>query len=296
MSRIYDVLKRADEGRPAYTPIGIGEEEQPVVIPAAGPMPQTDAAGDSPVTLDAVLAQCIPTTWRPNTGTMLFFSSAETAEGTEQFRTLRSQLYQLRETQSLRKILVASALPKEGRSFIAANLAQAMARQTGSRSLLIDADFRNPSLHAALGTSSTPGLAEYLLGEASELGIIQRGQIENLFFIASGRPVSGQAELLCNGRMKLLLDRLAHLYDWIIIDSPAAMSVSDSWLISNFCDGVLMVVRSNATPFDVVSKAQQKFSDEKMLGVVLNGTPSEIPKGRRHNRASTHRSVLKVDS
>src|SRR4029077_11236757 len=117
----------------------------------------------------------------------------EEAYGTEEFRTLRSRLYQMRENQSLRKLLVTSALPKEGKSFVAANLAQVMVRQHGRRALLIDADLRGARLHEALGTASTPGLAEYLLGENDEFGVMQRGPMEGLFFIPCGRGVSSPA-------------------------------------------------------------------------------------------------------
>jgi Mrp family chromosome partitioning ATPase len=97
--------------------------------------------------------------------------------------------------------------------------------------------------------------------------------MENLFFIPSGRPVSSQAEVVSNGRLKCLLDRLEPLFDWIVVDSPAAMPVSDSGLIANFCDGVLMVVRSNSTPFDLVRQALQRFRAERVVGVVLNAIP-----------------------
>jgi capsular exopolysaccharide synthesis family protein len=211
----------------------------------------------------------------------------------EEFRTLRSRLYQLREKQPLRKLLITSSVHKEGRSFIAANLAQVMTRQPGCRALLIDADLRNPYLHSALGTFQSPGLAEYLLGEAEESGIIQRGQMENLFFIPSGRPVSGQTEMLSNGRIKVLLDRLEPLFDWIVIDSPAAMPVSDSGVIAGFCDGVLMVVRSNATPFDLVRKTLQKFQVERLAGVVLNGIPVEPhPEIQHYHNTSDHNSSV----
>ncbi|MGC1161222.1 MAG: CpsD/CapB family tyrosine-protein kinase, partial [Candidatus Sulfotelmatobacter sp.] len=238
-------------------------------------MPAVSSISD-PITLDTVSTRSAPTVWAPDTKTMLFFGSEESTHGTEQFRALRSQLYQLREKQPLRKILVTSSVPGEGRSFVAANLAQVMARQPGCRALLIDADLRNPSLHLTLGTSASPGLSEYLLGEADESGIIQRGQMENLFFLASGRPVSGPTEIISNGRLKSIMDCLETLFDWIIIDSPAAIPVSDSGLIANLCDGVLMVVRSNATPFDLVRKARQKFNPDRLLGVVLNGVPPEI--------------------
>jgi len=99
--------------------------------------------------------------------------------------------------------------------------------------------------------------------------------MENLFFIPSGRPVSGQSEIVSNGGLKGLLDRLAPLFDWTIVDSPAALPVSDAGLIASVCDGVLMVVRSDSTPFDVVRKARARFREECLLGVVLNGIPGE---------------------
>lgn len=293
MSRIHEALKRAEEERLLYKGIGIEEVEAPVS--ATGPIPVGPSAdtarshaipppspSSEPIPLDTLLARCPATTWLPDTKTMLFFGAEEYVHGAEQFRTLRSHLYQLREKQSLRKILVASSVPREGRSFVAANLAQVLARQPRCRVLLIDADLRSPRLHLALGTPPTPGLSEYLLGETEEFGIIQTGQMENLFFVASGRPVSGQTEIVCNGRLKFLLHRLEPLFDWIVIDSPAAIAVSDAGLIANFCDGVLMVVRSNSTPFDIVRKARQKFNDERVLGVVLNGIPAEIDPQTRH--------------
>lgn len=201
---------------------------------------------------------------------MLNFASGATADGTEDFRALRSRLHQLRERVSLRRVLVASALPNEGRSFMAVNLAQAMACQPGCRTLLLDADLRIPSLHRALGTSASPGLSDYLLGEAEDSEIVQSGQVDNLFFVGAGRPVSGQSELLSNGRLKTFLDGAGSMFDWIIIDSTAAMPVSDSGIIAYYCDGTLLVVRSNSTPFDVVRKAREKLRPERMLGVVLN--------------------------
>jgi capsular exopolysaccharide synthesis family protein len=206
---------------------------------------------------------------------MLFFNPEEQEYGNEEFRTLRSRLYQIREKQSLKKVLVTSALPKEGKSFVAANLAQVMVRQEGRRALLIDSDLRGSRLHEALGTSSSPGLSDYLLGEKDEFAVMQRGSMENLFFIPSGRSIGNPAELVANGRMRFLLNRVEPLFDWIIIDSPPAVPVSDAGLLANYCDGVLMVVRSNATPFDVARKARQEFRDKHLIGVVLNGVSTE---------------------
>jgi len=205
---------------------------------------------------------------------MLFFSQKE-EHGAEEFRTLRSRLYQLGEKKALKKILITSSLPKEGKSFVAANLAQALVRQEGRRALLIDADLRAARLHLALGAPATPGISEYLLGENDEFSIIQCGQMENLFFIPSGRVVPNAAELVSNGRIKLLLEKVEPWFDWIVIDSPPAVPVSDASLLANSCDGVLLVVRSHKTPFDAAIKMREQFNEEQLLGVVLNGIGAE---------------------
>jgi capsular exopolysaccharide synthesis family protein len=225
----------------------------------------------SPFTFDTLLARCTQGEWKPDPKTMLFFNQEDNAIGTEQFRTLRARLYQMREKVPLKKILVSSALPKEGKSFVAANLAQVLVRQHGRRVLLIDGDLRVARLHVALGTTSAPGLGDYLLGEIDEFSIMQRGPLENLFFIACGRTVAQPAELIANGRLKMLMQRVESLFDWIIVDSPPAVPVSDANQLANFCDGVLMVVRSNATPYDSAQKARQEFAGKTMVGVVLNG-------------------------
>jgi capsular exopolysaccharide synthesis family protein len=181
----------------------------------------------------------------------------------------------------VKSLLVTSAVPTEGKSFVAANLANVLALQPQCRVLLIDANLRSPQLHLVLGTSLTPGFSEYLLQEVEEFGIMQRGTAEGLFFIPAGRSVSGPTELLGGNRLRPLIERCKPLFDWIVIDSPATLPVSDACLLSNFCDGVVMVVRSHSTPFDVVCKARDKFREESIVGVVLNRIKEASPPDRR---------------
>ena len=286
MSRIHEALKKAEQERAstqggsfppsfATTPV----DDHPVFAHAAVST-VTDAAPDlagvaqfgSPFNVDTLLARCAQLQWKPDPATMLFLNGDDGVRGTEEFRTLRSRLYHLREKMPLKKILVTSALPKEGKSFTSSNLAQVVVRQHGRRALLIDADLRAPRLHLMLGTRSDPGLSDYLLGKSDEFSIMQRGAVENLFFIPSGTGAANPAELVGNGRLKLLLQRVEPLFDWIIIDSPPAVPVSDASVLAKVCDGVLMVVRSNSTPVDLARKARQEFPEEALLGVVLNGT------------------------
>jgi protein-tyrosine kinase len=289
MSRIHEALKKAEQERaatqgsslqPSFATAPVAEPPVFAETPAATMAPLAPAhpgmpAFASPFSTDTLLARCAQLEWKPDPATMLFLNGDDGARGTEEFRTLRSRLYHLREKMPLKKLLITSALPKEGKSFTSSNLAQVIVRQHGRRALLIDADLRAPHLHLMLGTTSDPGLSDYLLGKNDEFSIMQRGPLENLFFIPSGTGATDPAELVGNGRLKLLLQRVEPLFDWIIIDSPPAVAVSDASVLAKACDGVLMVVRSNSTPVDLARKARQEFPNEALVGVVLNGTSED---------------------
>jgi capsular exopolysaccharide synthesis family protein len=131
-------------------------------------------------------------------------------------------------------------------------------------------------LHAALGTSSAHGLSDYLSGETDEFSILQRSSLENLFFIPAGKPASNPCELIGNGRLKRLLDRLSPAMDWIILDSPPVLPVSDAKLLAEVCDAVLLVVQAGFTPYDLAQKACRQFRDQQLLAAVLNrAAPSD---------------------
>ena len=283
MSRIHEALKKAEQERAAgagQPSLVVGDGADDAVVAAVLP----DLPGS--LGLDALLARSAHREWKPDAATMLFMNGGDGARGTEEFRTLRSRLYHVRESMALKKILVTSALPQEGKSFTAANLAQVLVRQHGRRALLIDADLRAPRLHAMLGTASDPGLSDYLQGKYDELTIMQRGPLENLFFIPSGTGVADPAELVGNGRLKVLLQRVETLFDWIIIDSPPAVPVSDASVMAKDCDGVLMVVRANVTPYDLARKAREQFPETALIGLVLNGTnDGAVPYSRYYYEA-----------
>lgn len=283
MSRIHEALKKAEQER-ALSQQSAARIESPVVfdVPAVVDPPMdagvilgaASALAGAPAPVlspESMLARCRQTRWSPEPKAMLFFNNEDHAPGMEEFRTLRSRLYQAREKQPLTKVLVTSALPKEGKSFTSANLAQVIVRQHGKRVLLIDADLRNPRLQELLGAEPGPGLVNYLMSESDECSIVQRGPMENLFFIPAGEARGDSAELIANGRLRFLLSRMEPMFDWIIMDSPPAALVSDPGLLAKHCDGVLLVVRSNTTPVDAARRAAREFADRPLLGVVLNG-------------------------
>jgi len=284
MSRIHEALKKAEQERAMSqgsqrTERTPAAELDPAIHLAGTIASATAMSAASPtmaVTNEIFLANSRQTQWNPDLKTMLFFSGDEHAPGVEEFRTLRTRLHQAREKQPFSKLLVTSALPKEGKSFTTANLAQVIVRQHGKRALVIDADLRNPQLHTLLGAEPGPGLSEFLRSETDECSIIQGGPMENLYFIPAGRSSGNPAELVANGRMKFLLNRLDPIFDWIIIDSPPSVLVSDAGLLANYCDGILLVVRSNSTPVDAAKRARREFAEKNIVGVVLNGISSEL--------------------
>ena len=239
-------------------------------VPAAAVSAPVPANLDQRLTWDLITARCPQGPWKPTKGMLFLNGNIHDQVGTEEFRTLRSRLYHIREKRPLKTILVSSALPAEGKTFVSANLSQTLARQHGRRVVLLDCDLRRARLHESFGTRCEPGVSDYLRGDADEYSILQRGSMENLVFIPGGRSISNPAELIGNGKLEVLVKRLSELFDWVIIDSPPAVPVADASLIGRFCDGILLVVLAAKTPSDLVQRARQEFRNMPLLGVVLN--------------------------
>jgi len=290
MSRIHEALKKAEQDRAAQqnsgatdslfapaqvisAPVESAPVQKPVVETTFDVMARTavmPAPSTGNVRFDEIRARCTKPKWHLDPSMNVFFNSDPATQGAEQFRTLRSRLYQLRGNQTLRTILITSSIPGEGKTFVSNNLAQAIVRQPDRRALIIDADLRRPRLHLPLGAPLSPGLADYLRGEVDEFAVIQNGQDGNLCFIPGGNEVTNPSELLSNGRLKVLLDRMTPAFDWVILDSPPCLPVADASVLGDMCDGVLLIVRSGSTPSEVAQKACQELQGKNIVGVVLN--------------------------
>jgi protein-tyrosine kinase len=285
MSRIHEALRKAAQER-ANNPTPEGTTSLPQARVAAMPVGEVGVPSAVAVTeslagpgllpqidgfqFDRLLSQCAHPKWHPDPNANVFSGSDLGIHGAEQFRTLRSRLYQLRNNQPLRTLLVTSAIPGEGKTFVASNLAHAIVRQSDRRALLIDADLRRPRLHICLGAPSAPGLSDYLRGAADEVAIVQHGQEGNLCLIAGGDQVTNPSELLSGGKLKALIERLAPAFDWIIVDSPPCVPVADANILADVCDGVLLVVRAGVTLSEVARRASQELQTRNVVGVVLN--------------------------
>lgn len=290
MSRIHEALKRAEQQRtvPLEVPPPVMTEVQshqaetlttpspsildPLIHSEPLPPAEVDAKTRAAEFLrfDDIWTHCVNPGWRLDLERNVFVDPAAPPAVREQFRTLRSRLYQVRDKQPLRSILVTSSLPGEGKTFVANNLAHALSRQQNCRVLLIDADLRRPDLHLGFGAPSSPGLSEYLRGEAPEMTVIQRGLPEYLCFVAGGSKPENPAELLANGRLRSLLTTIGPVFDWVILDSPPTLPVSDALTLAEMCDGVLTVIRAAQTGFDSAQKSCQQLREKNLLGVALN--------------------------
>jgi len=192
----------------------------------------------------------------------------------ESFRGLRASLILHDREHPLKTILVGSAIPGEGKSFCAANLAVTFA-QAGLKTLLIDADLRLPTLHTYFNFppgEENNGFPAVLAGRATLASAVVPSQIPNLALVLTTTPAESPAELLSGIRLPLLLDEAARQYDRIVIDSAPLNAVSDTMLIMQKADAILLVVRASQTPASECKAALQKIEDSKMkpLGLILN--------------------------
>ncbi|HEV2485791.1 MAG TPA: CpsD/CapB family tyrosine-protein kinase [Terracidiphilus sp.] len=238
---------------------------------------------------ELVLENIAEYSWKPSINS--FPTLADRGAGVEQFRSLRSHIYQARYDAPLKTILIASGMPSEGKSFVAANLAMSLARNSIHNILLIDGDLRRPTLHTLLGAPNSPGLSNYLEGTAEMNDIMQRdrisgtaenasvGSISNLTFIPSGGSSDHSSELVANQRMEELITAVSPHFDWILIDAPPVLAVTDAVELSRAADAVLLVARGSTTPYDVAQRAKAAFGTSRILGFVLNAVKDAPRKG-----------------
>jgi capsular exopolysaccharide synthesis family protein len=284
MSRIHEALKKASQspaGSHGLLPdvdeiITTGAEMQNMEVSTPATSAETLMPSDMLPSSDAALAHalfanCVRGTWPQGREALVFLSEDSVLAGKEQFRTLRSRLYQMRSEGELKIIAVSSAIPGEGKSFVSTNLAHAFAMQSGRKVLLIDADLRRiGGLSGVLQSPSSPGLVQYLQGKHGLEGLIHTGSIERLYFIPSGERVAQTGELVGDPKFVTLLEKVRPLFDWIIIDTPPVLPTADARVIADMSDGVLLVVNSSGTPSFLAKRAAQEFRRESLLGVVLN--------------------------
>jgi capsular exopolysaccharide synthesis family protein len=190
----------------------------------------------------------------------------------EAFRSLRTSLMSRFPAEGTKILLVTSAQPLEGKTTTACNIAMALA-YGGSRVLLVDADMRRPGMHRPLRLTNERGLSQVLIGQARVRDVIQRTVDPNLLAITAGRTPPNPSELLSSERMKTLLNNLSHgPFDWIVLDTPPVLAVTDAVILAPLVTGVTFVIGAEMTRRRLAERALDTImsASPRFAAVVLN--------------------------
>jgi capsular exopolysaccharide synthesis family protein len=190
----------------------------------------------------------------------------------EKFRFLGIRLRQLRQNRPLKKVLITSSIPQEGKSMVAANLACTLARRKQQKVLLLEGDLRRPTLAQIFGLGNLPGLCDWLQGEPGPMQNIYRLEGPGCWFLPAGSSPKNPLELMQSGRLTTLMDQLAAWFDWIVIDSPPVLPLGDTSLWMRQADGILLVTRQGATQKQELQRGLEAIEPSKLIGALLNSS------------------------
>lgn len=265
MSRVHDALRRAEQAT-ATTPLTTAEVSAGSGAPVA-PALAPSSLGITPDFLQRVRE--VP--FNPAREAHIIDLSRPHEAPAEEFRTLRTRLNHLQTQQPIHTVVVTSASPAEGKSFAAVNLAIAEAQLEDNPTLLIDCDFRRPVAHSLFQIDRSPGLTDFLQGKAPLHECIRRLEGSNLYLMPAGEGVVNPLELLNRIEVKLLMDQLPRVFNWVIIDSPPLLFAADGNLLSTLCSATVLVVRIGSTTIDSVTRAMQSLCENNVVGIIVNG-------------------------
>jgi capsular exopolysaccharide synthesis family protein len=188
----------------------------------------------------------------------------------EKFRFLAVRLRQMQQTRRVKKVLVTSSVPQEGKSMVAANLACTLARRASQKTLLLDGDLRRPSLSNIFGLGKIPGICEWLQGDSGPAESIYHLEDAGLWILPAGSTPRNALELMQSGRLSALMDQLTAWFDWIVIDSPPVLPLADTSVWMRLADGVLLVARQGTTEKRQMQRGLEVVDRSKLIGALLN--------------------------
>jgi capsular exopolysaccharide synthesis family protein len=190
----------------------------------------------------------------------------------EKFQNLAVRLRAFQYTRPLKKVLVTSTIPQEGKSTVAANLACALARRPQQKILLLDGDLRRPTVAMRFGLGDAPGISEWLQSDGEPISNIYQLEDTRLWILPAGSTPKNPLELIQSRRLSRLMEQLTAWFDWIVIDSPPVLPLADTSIWMRLADGVLLVVRKGVSQTKLLSKGIKAIESSKVLGAILNGS------------------------
>ena len=188
----------------------------------------------------------------------------------EKFRFLGVRLRQLQQSRPLKKVLITSTIPQEGKSVVAANLACTLARKSEQKTLLLEGDLRRPSHAQLFGLGKIPGMSEWLQGERGPMTSIYYLEGAGFWLLPAGSAPRNPLELMQSGRLSALMDQLTGWFDWIVIDSPPVLPLADTSIWMRLADGILLVARQGTTEKRQLKKGIEAVEPSKLIGALLN--------------------------
>ncbi len=195
--------------------------------------------------------------------------------GAEKFRLLRARLRNLRERGQLQKMVITSAVPNEGKTLVAMNLAVCLGKHTNEKILLLEGDLRKPMLGEHLGIKTLPGVGEWWASAEEPINkFIYRFDDLQLWILPAGSAPEDPVNILQSSRFLDLYKQLSTCFDWVIIDAPPLLPMADVSFWSRHADGLLLVVREGCTPKAILQKGLETLDNPKVIGVVLNDSHS----------------------
>ena len=203
----------------------------------------------------------------------LIVSLAPESLDAESFKILRTQVLFPKDGKRPRTIMITSAFPGEGKTFVAANLGVSIAQSINQYVLLVDCDLRRPSLHKMLGHSNMQGLHEYLIGKKELPDLLIRSRFKKLSLLTAGSHSHNPTELLLSTKMKKFLEQVKTRSQdrFIIIDAPPTQITSEAAVLSNYVDGIIFVIMAQKSPRATIQKNIEDLGKTKIVGIVFNG-------------------------
>jgi len=191
----------------------------------------------------------------------------------EMFKILRSNILFPATGEAPRSILITSALPGDGKSFVATNLAVSIAQNINEHVLLMDCDMRKPSVHTQFGyEENIPGLREYLTSGVSLSSLLLKTSVEKLTILPGGEPPHNPSELLSSKEMLALITEVKKRYEdrYTILDSPPPQLTAETNALARRVDGIILVISCRTTPRELIAEVIENFGKEKIIGIVFN--------------------------
>lgn len=193
----------------------------------------------------------------------------------EAFRLLGVRVRDIRRTRALKKLLITSSIPQEGKSMVAANLAITIARAK-QRVLIIEGDVRRPGLSQAFGLQGETGLCEWLYGEKDLTSSIYRLDGPGLWVMPAGRSPQNPLELLQSAKLTALINQVSEWFDTVVIDSPPMLPLADTSIWMRLADGILLVTRQGTTEKRQLQRTLEAIDPNKLIGALLNCSRSSL--------------------